>query len=57
MHDSPMAQKLRIKIVDFKTRMMHMWNRIFAHEERVVINVFITTVNMSKEAYHEFSLW
>jgi hypothetical protein len=51
-----MAQKLRIKIMHFKTGMMDMRTRIPSHKKRMVINVLVATVNMGEEAYFKFLL-
>jgi hypothetical protein len=56
MKDSLVTQKLSIKIMYFVTTMMHMWNRVLGHEETMMVNVFITPVDMSKESYLEFFL-
>jgi hypothetical protein len=51
-----MTQKLRIKIMHFKASMVDMCNRILGHEERMVIDILITTVNMAKETHDQFVL-
>jgi hypothetical protein len=41
-----MTQLLRVKVVHLKRRMVHMLGAIRRHEERVVVDGIVTTVDM-----------